>query len=394
MVYSERQAFRVRIKYNFRALKRKEFAKIQKNRNFANPIVTNTPIHHKETMITHDLDMALRDAVSMVPENQIFILTDTNTHVHCLPLVQKTLNLPEQQVLCIEAGDANKTLATVEQIWHFLFEHNATRHSVLVNVGGGMVSDIGGFAASTYMRGMKYVNVATTLLSDIDAASGGKTGINYNGIKNGIGLFAQPKSVIICLDFLRTLPPEEFLSGFAEMLKHALISSPLELDRLLTYDIDKRDLQSLETLIQRSIVVKSYIVEQDPEESGMRKTLNFGHTVGHALEQMSLMQNKAMPHGYAVFYGLLAEMYMSVKMLSLNEAVIKQCLPLFYNYYGKPQCSCKDMNTLIELMHHDKKNLSSDKVNCTLLQVVGNARIDRQCDDQLILEALDWLFSL
>lgn len=345
-------------------------------------------------MLTHDLDMALRDAVAMIPTDQIFVLTDSNTRVHCLPLVQTTLRLPEQQVFTIEAGDANKTLDTVEQIWKFLFSMHATRRSVLINVGGGMIEDIGGFAASTYMRGMSYVNVSTTLLSDIDAAYGGKTGFNYNGLKNSIGLFAQPKSVIICLDFLKTLPAEQFLSGFAEMLKHALISSPLELNRLLEYDLNSRDTSELETLIQRSIVVKSYIVEQDPEEAGMRKTLNLGHTIGHALEQMSIKQGRPMPHGYAVFYGLLAEMYMSVRLLGLSDNVIRQCLPLLYDYYGKPECSCKQVSELIDLMHHDKKNTTTDKVNFTLLQAVGNARINQQCDDKTITEALDWLFSL
>ena len=351
-------------------------------------------------MLTHDLDMALRDAVAMTPRNQIFVLTDENTYIHCLPLVQKTLELPQEQILTLQPGDSNKTLDTVQQIWKQLFDRHATRHSLLINLGGGMVSDIGGFAASTYMRGMRYVNVSTTLLSDVDAAYGGKTGFNFYNQKNSIGLFAKPHSVIISTDFLKTLPEKEFLSGYAEMLKHALISSPLELNRLLEFDLNERPINQLETLIQRSIVIKSYIVEQDPEETGMRKMLNFGHTIGHALEQASIDaaaktgETSPLNHGYAVFYGMLAEMYLSAKILSFNQNVIKQCLPLLYEYYGKPVCNCKEQDKLIRLMHRDKKNADAEKVNFTLLQAVGNPRINQTCSDELIAEALDWLFSL
>ena len=345
-------------------------------------------------MITHDLDLALREVVAMLPRDQIFVLVDEQTEKYCLPVVQQTLGLPVSQVCVMPCGDVNKTLTTVEHVWQFLFSRGATRQSLLINLGGGHVSDIGGFAAATYKRGMAYVNVPTTLLAAIDAAFGGKTGFNYNGIKNGIGLFASPLRVIVYPEFLRTLPRKEFLSGYAEMLKHALISSPLELNRVLSYDIIENDLSELEFLIERSVVIKNYIVESDPHETGLRKSLNFGHTIGHALEQMSLDSEEPMPHGYAVFYGMLAEMYLSHLKLSLKEEVIKQCLPLLYEFYGKPQCSCKQMQQLLELMHHDKKNLSVQHINLTLLQNVGNCRINQECTDSEVLSALDWLFAL
>ncbi len=345
-------------------------------------------------MITHDLDLALREVVAMVPREQVFVLVDDNTLTHCLPLLQRTLFLPLSQVCTIPCGDENKTLATVEKVWQFLFDHGATRHSVLFNLGGGYVSDLGGFAASTFKRGMKYVNVPTTLLAAIDAALGGKTGFNYYGIKNGIGLFAKPERVILSLEFMKTLPAKEFLSGYAEMLKHALISSPLELNRVLGYDPGKTDLEELEFLIERSVVIKNYIVENDPTETGIRKSLNFGHTIGHALEQHSIDTGEVMPHGYAVFYGMLAEMYLSHIRLGFKKEVITQCLPLLYEYYGRPVCSCKDLQQLVLLMHHDKKNTSTHSINLTLLQAVGNCRIDQECSDTEVLEALDWLFAL
>lgn len=345
-------------------------------------------------MLTYDLDLSIRDATVATPIEQIFLLTDENASIHCLPLVLKTITIPREHILTIPAGDSNKTLAFTEQIWNFLFSHGATRSSLLLNLGGGMICDMGGFAAATYMRGISYVNIPTTLLADVDAASGGKVGINYNGIKNAIGTFARPKAVIISADFLATLPTKEFLSGFAEMLKHSLISSPLELNRILSYDIDSAPHDELCTLIERSLIIKNYIVEQDPEEHGLRKSLNFGHTIGHAIEQYQLRAGDPIPHGYAVFYGLLAELYLSVKLLGLNDSVIRQCLPLLYNYYGKPQCSCRDQDELIELMRHDKKNIAARHINFTLLKAVGNARINQECADADIREALDWLFAL
>ena len=345
-------------------------------------------------MLTSDLDLALRDIQAMVPREQLFLLTDENTKKHCLPLVLNSIDVSEDHIFTMPAGDEHKTLATAEKIWQFLISNGATRSTWLLNLGGGVVCDLGGFITATYMRGISFVNIPTTLLADVDAANGGKVGINYMGLKNSIGTFSQPQKVIVSVDFLKTLPPKEFLSGFAEMLKHSLISSPLELNRLLAFDLDERPAEEFCALIERSQIIKNYIVEQDPEEKGLRKTLNFGHTIGHAIEQFKLSKDEHIPHGYAVFYGLLAELYLSIKKLGLQESVLKQCLPLVYNYYGKLQCTCRDENELIELMSHDKKNSSSEHINFTLLKAIGNARINQECSENEIKEALDWLFSL
>ncbi len=350
-------------------------------------------------VFTTDLDLSLRDVTALREMSDVYVLVDSNTQTLCLPLLRQTLRLPDSQVVVIAAGDEHKTLATVEQVWQTLFERGATRRSLLINLGGGMVCDLGGFVASTYMRGIDFVNIPTTLLAQVDASFGGKTGFNYMGLKNSIGVFAKPKKVIICPDFFPSLPVKQLLSGYAEVLKHALISSPLELNRVLAYDIERQDMTELMAIVKRSLVIKNYIVEQDPTETGMRKTLNLGHTIGHALEEMSLKQwregkGEMLPHGYAVFYGLIAELYLSVKKLGLDKKVLEQCLPLFYHYYGKPVCSCREQDELIELMRHDKKNLSTSEINFTLLRQVGNAYINRTCTEEEIKEALDYLFSL
>lgn len=288
-----------------------------------------------------------------------------------------------------------KSMDMVQQIWDFLFEHHITRRGLLIAVGGGVLTDIAGFAAATYKRGIDYINIPTTLLAMVDASSGGKTGINYHGLKNSIGVFAPPVATLIWPQWLKSLPAQQFLSGFAEMLKTGLVENSDRLwDQLLQYDLDTMPLDTLSPLIEECIAVKERIVEADPKESGLRKTLNFGHTFGHALEEMSMSDGAGLLHGYAVLYGMIAELYLSVTKLQCPSKPLQQLTQLMLHYYGKPQCKCSNRESLIALMQQDKKNERAAQINCTLLQDIGSPLINQVIAPAEADEALEYLFSL
>ncbi len=341
-----------------------------------------------------DLDLDLRNAVGLSESRDLYLLTDTNSQQYCLSEIRKTLDISAEHILCLPDGEQYKTLETVERIWDFLIKGNATRSSLLLILGGGVLCDMGGFAAATFKRGIPFVNIPTTLLAMVDASCGGKTGFDYQGLKNEIGVFYQPKSTVIYPPFLRTLPHDQLLSGYAEMLKHALIASPLELIHVLAFNIDNPDYESLAELIQRSIDIKQYIVDLDPEETGLRKSLNFGHTVGHALEEYSLSKGQKLLHGTAVMYGIVAELYLSMVKLSFPKQTMIQVVHFMLEHYPKPACACKDYEKLIEFMRHDKKNMSADVINFSLLRQVGNCRINQTAKKEEIGDALDFLFNL
>ncbi len=376
-----------------------------------------------QTELTFDIDLALREQTAMVAPEELFLVCDENVSSRCLPVVQQTLSLPADNILVLPSGEDTKTVSTVEHIWRFLVVHHATRHSMLICLGGGVITDMGGFAAATYMRGIQCLNIPTTLLGMVDASAGGKTGIDFDGIKNLVGVFCMPKHTIIYPPFLSTLPPREFLSGWAEMVKHTLIASPLQVAALRAFDLhgwfaggqkDKAaEEEQLADLISRSIEVKNYIVESDPDEKGMRQTLNFGHTVGHALEALFLQKqqnttagsalmaadsggeahSRTLPHGYAVMYGMVAELYLSHLLYDFPEKDILPIVEMMKEYYGKPVCPCSDYSVLLELMRHDKKNIGAGQITFTLLHSIGNYRLGCTCSDEQICEALDFLFN-
>ncbi len=310
--------------------------------------------------------------------------------------------------LCIEVSETQKSLETVTRIWDFFFEHGLTRSGLVICIGGGVLTDIAGFAAATYKRGVDYINVPTTLLAMIDASSGGKTGFNYRGLKNSIGAFAQPVETLICPKWLTTLPTEQILSGYAEMLKTGLLEhsagshlhqhSDSLWNRLLQYDLDTIPIDALTPLIADCITVKERIVAADPREEGQRKALNLGHTFGHALEEISFVHRtsslRPLLHGYAVLYGLIAELYLSVTRLGCPGQPLQQLTPLMLHYYGRPQCKCSDRAALIALMQQDKKNERAAEINCTLLQNIGSPVINRIITPDDASEAWDYLFSL
>ena len=321
-------------------------------------------------------------------KSQICVLADKSLIRHPQWLALEALH--EQPVLWLEVNEQTKSLETVTQIWDFLFANGITRRGLLVCIGGGVLTDIGGFAAATYKRGIDYVNIPTTFLAMIDASSGGKTGINYHGLKNSIGAFYSPVETIIDPKWLESLPTPEFLSGFGEMLKTGLLNENLW-PELLQYDLDYMDIKALTPLIHQCLDKKRAIVAADPHEAGLRKALNLGHTFGHALEEISL---GAMSHGYAVVYGLIAELYLSVTKLGCSREPLQQLTQIMLHYYGKPQCKCSDRDQLIALMQHDKKNERTAQINCTLIRAVGSPVINQVITVDEANEAFDYLFSL
>ena len=297
-------------------------------------------------------------------------------------------------LITIPAGDTGKTLETVTHVWDEMERMGVTRQSLIINLGGGMVTDLGGWVAATFKRGVRFINVPTTLLGAVDAAVGGKTGFNYGGLKNEIGAFAPASDVIVSTCFFDTLPAAEMKSGFAEVLKHAMLSDRDEFLRLLNHDfaapIDHDDL--LERL-RRSVQVKVDIVARDPNEQGERKALNLGHTVGHAFESLAMQRGKPVPHGYAVAWGLVTEAVLSHILLKFSSEDVHR-LGNFVrdNYRGFP-FTCDDYDELLELMRHDKKSRAGE-ISCTLLAAIGDYRIDQTVSADDVTAALDILRDL
>jgi 3-dehydroquinate synthase len=319
--------------------------------------------------------------------DRIFVLTDEHTHRLCYSSLSSILSDSEEIV--IGAEDVNKNINTLSSVWQALSEKGATRHSLLINLGGGMITDLGGFAASTFKRGIHYVNIPTTLLAMVDASVGGKTGINFNGLKNEIGVFNAAKRVYIETNFLKTLDQRNILSGYAEMLKHGLISDTAHWAALLNFDMDDIDYHELKQLVVRSIQVKENIVEQDPHEKGIRKALNFGHTLGHAFESLALKRQRPILHGYAVAYGMVGELYQSCIKTGFPREKMHQTIHFIKENYGIFDFNCKDYEQLYEFMLHDKKN-SDGIINFTLLHDIGEIEINQQADKDSIFEMMDF----
>ena len=289
----------------------------------------------------------------------------------------------------IGAGDIHKNIETLAHVWKELGDNGATRHSLIINLGGGMVTDLGGFAASTFKRGIKYINIPTTLLAMVDASVGGKTGINFNGLKNEIGVFSPAQSVLINTEFLKTLDMNNILSGYAEMLKHGLISTTGHWAELLTFDMNNIDYQALQTLVDKSVKIKEDIVTQDPYEKGIRKALNLGHTVGHAFESLAMETNRPVLHGYAVAWGIVCELYFSHLKVGFPKDKLRQTLQFIKENYGVFVFDCKQYDRLYEFMTHDKKN-SAGIINFTLMGEVGDIRINQSAPKQEIMDMLDF----
>ena len=342
----------------------------------------------QKVVISNQLDRTLAEAIAECEHDKVFVLADETTAKCCLPVIEKFDGMAEAKRIVIKATDTHKNLDSLSHVWQALSEGGATRHTLLINIGGGMATDLGGFAASTFKRGINYINIPTTLLSMVDASVGGKTGINFLGLKNEIGVFNNAKSVILDTEFLKTLDTENLLSGYAEMLKHGLIKDTKMLGELLSFDIEKPDLAQLQRMVAESVAVKQHIVTEDPTEKGIRKALNLGHTAGHAFESFALKHTPVL-HGYAVAWGLIVELYLSAIKTGFPTDKMRQTVRFILDHYGKMNITCDDYPTLLELMTHDKKNIAGI-INFTLLGGVGDILIDQTATKEEIYEAFDF----
>ena len=343
----------------------------------------------QKVIISEDLQQSLTNAIAEVQHDRLFVLTDETTRQLCLPVVANFPCMKNAHCITIPAGDTNKTLESLAHVWSELQQGGATRHSLMVNLGGGMVTDLGGFAASTFKRGIPYINIPTTLLSMVDASVGGKTGINFGGLKNEVGVFNNARSVILDTIFLRTMDSENILSGYAEMLKHGLIDCEehwAELLRLQVGESSKFKVQS--SKLEKSVAVKQRIVLEDPTEHGIRKALNLGHTAGHAFESLAL-ERRPILHGYAVAYGLIVELYLCCIKTGFPVDKMRQTVSFIREHYGSMPITCDDYPRLLELMRHDKKNVGTT-INFTLLGNIGDIRINQTASEDEIKEALDF----
>lgn len=339
----------------------------------------------QKIVYTNDVAQAIRTFVSQLAPASVHIITDANVSEAVLPKLG--LDYP---VITVPAGDDHKNLDSLSHIWSCLISQGATRKSLVINIGGGVVTDMGGFAAATFKRGVRFINVPTTLLSAVDAAVGGKTGINFEGLKNEIGAFAPADAVVISTILFASLPKTELLSGYAEMLKHGLLSSAADYAALLDFDILDADLSRLLPLLERSVRVKERIVEEDPCEKGIRRALNLGHTAGHAFEALAMHKGRPMPHGYAVAFGILVEMIISHSLEAFPSAELYRYAAYLKDQgYGSLDVSCNDYQALLEYMRHDKKNDTPSQINFTLLSAPGQPLIDRTASADEILAAFD-----
>ena len=335
-----------------------------------------------------DVASTLEQLLREITHDRLYVLTDEHTARLCWPLVESALG--EAYLITIAAGDEHKHVEALCHVWSELSAHGGTRHSLLVNLGGGMVTDLGGFAAATFKRGISCINVPTTLLAMVDAAVGGKTGINLNSLKNEVGAFYPADAVVVSSQFLQTLDAGNLASGFAEMLKHGLVSTDEHWAKLMCYDLGNPDLEMLQSLIMESIRTKEHIVEQDPKEQHIRKALNLGHTLGHAFETLAMRRGTPCLHGYAVAWGLIGELYLSHLREGFPADKLRQTVAFIKEVYGTFDFSCKQYDELYALMLHDKKNVGAE-IRFTLLAAIGDIRIDRTATKEEIFEMLDFV---
>ena len=338
------------------------------------------------TSLFEDLAIAMSECC----HDHSFVLTDSTTKESCWPLLSDFMGLRSATHVTIPATDTFKNLDSLSHVWEEPVSHGATRHSCLIYLGGGMVTDLGGFAASTFKRGINYINIPTTLLSMVDASVGGKTGVNFKGLKNEIGVFSEPQATIIHTGFLNTLDSGNLRSGYAEMLKHGLISNNKTWAELLQFDILHPDLDQLQAMVGQSVEVKKRIVEQDPHEHGIRKALNLGHTIGHALESWAMQNGHPILHGHAVALGLIGELYLSSIIAGFPTDKMHATVSYIHDTYERLPFTCDDYPTLLELMSHDKKNIGS-AINFTLLADIGDLRLNQTPSKEFIEEALDFI---
>jgi 3-dehydroquinate synthase len=330
---------------------------------------------------------ALNRHIASKSYSKIIVIADENTFEHCYPLFARQIetNL-DIEVIQIEAGEEHKNIETCSGVWNALSELNIDRKCLIINIGGGVVTDLGGFVASTYKRGVNYINIPTSLLAMVDASVGGKTGVDLGSLKNQIGVINTSEMVLIDTTLLNTLPQNEMRSGLAEMLKHGLIQDEMYWNKMS--DLSKLTSEDLDTLIYESVIIKNNVVTQDPTEQGLRKTLNFGHTLGHAIESYCLENNNntTLLHGEAIAVGMILACYISTKTTGFNSSKCDEIKTIILNTFEKIDFTTDDIKPIIELMKYDKKN-SHGNINFVLLSAIGQTVIDCKVSNELILES-------
>jgi 3-dehydroquinate synthase len=345
-------------------------------------------LHEYEIIFDEDFS-GLKKFIENSSYSKLFVLVDENTKQHCLPVVKEILG--EFEVIETQSGEENKNLSTCENIWQQLIAHNADRKALFINLGGGVIGDMGGFAASCYKRGIDFINIPTTLLSQVDSSIGGKLGIDFKYGKNLIGLFRNPKAVFLSPKFYKTLPHKQFINGWAEIFKHALIKSRRQWEK---YKDHTTLVQYMNDIVYQSLLIKKEVVEEDPFEKGLRKILNFGHTIGHAIEAYSLEHEKeSLLHGEAIAVGMICEGYLSVKKCGMREEELEEIKTVLLRYFPKHDISTFDTQKLLQIMSIDKKNEGA-VIMAALLTSIGECKYDVALTKEEVLESLEYYRSL
>lgn len=339
-------------------------------------------------IIIDDIQVSLKQFFEENSYTKVAVLVDENTRENCYPIIQDLL--PDHVVVQITSGEINKNIDTCQIIWEALTNEGFDRKSLLVNLGGGVIGDMGGFCAATYKRGIDFINIPTTLLAAVDANVGGKLGIDFQGFKNHIGLFKDPNAVLIDPVFLKTLSQKELRSGFAEVIKHGLIADKDYFERVAKAGLVQSNWLAV---IAHSVEIKNEVVKQDPKEGGLRKVLNFGHTIGHAIESYYLDSENHLLHGEAIAIGMICEAHVSKKLLSLEEVHLKEICDTILKIYPDLNIRKKDFTAIIKLMYQDKKNVGNF-LNHSLLYEIGRAGYDVAVDEKDVMDALFFYLTL
>jgi 3-dehydroquinate synthase len=346
---------------------------------------TSCQVHFQENAYSQ-----LNNYLATSKHSLIFVLVDENTERDCLPkLMSEMATEVTIEIIEIESGEINKNLETCIGLWNVLTELGADRKSLMINLGGGVITDMGGFVASTFKRGIPFINIPTTLLSMVDASVGGKTGVDLGVLKNQIGIFSDPQMVLIDTEFLETVSPEEMISGTAEVIKHGLIY-----DRDLYNDVRNNNLDNVEYLIYRSVEIKNEVVLKDQKEASLRKILNYGHTIGHAVESYFLESDhkKTLTHGQAISLGMVTEAYVSNKLFGFPEATLADLKSYVIDLFGKVPVVTEDYTAIFDYLKHDKKNVGG-QVNFVLLENIEKFKIDCKVDIALVEESINYYLA-
>lgn len=325
-----------------------------------------------QSVVIAPIQESLSHFIQSTSYSKVIVIADNNTKRHCYPLIKEVL--PAHKLVTVPSGEKHKTLATCETIWEAMTRAELDRHALVINIGGGVIGDMGGFCAAVYKRGIDFIQIPTTLLSQVDASVGGKLGIDFQGFKNHLGVFNIPKTVLIDPVFLKTLPEREIRSGFAEIIKHCLIADGAKWKKISAIDFED---QNWTDLIDHSVKIKQQVVDQDPTEKGLRKILNFGHTLGHAVETHFLGKaaNQRLFHGEAIAVGMIMEGYLSFKRGMIDEATLTAIEEFIFATYGRVKITAEEVDTIVALTRQDKKNKGSE-VRFSLLTGAGSCGYD------------------